>query len=576
MPKLGVSIAIQPCDLSRNAAAMRMIDRWTVLLTLTVGLLLAGCSDNERASPPAPSLDSGIAGQITQDTTPVAGIMVRARAQTNAIETTVFTNHDGRFDLALKPGDYRVEVMGERSYAAQDVTVPYHAAIDLDMALAPDPAFLKRIASDRWLTLLPEGEMKREFILNCASCHEIDAGRVLVNGVPRSDAEWEPTKCAAREQTDWLNAVELMRAIDDYNLLPPDFDDARYAAWLAQHLGTEQIKTLTPRPASNPAAMAGIVITEYPLPMEGSLPHDLVVGPDGRIWITAFFYDLIWALDPETGAYETFKIRPDDAKDWGQTRALVFDPEGYLWIVLGGTHELVRLNPRDRSFKTYDVGMYAHSLALDAEGRVWINDYFAEKERIGVFDPKTERVRHIDVPSANLSAAEGLPLPYGLQVDKAGRVYSTQLAANTLVLHDIASGQSKLFEMPAVNSGPRRPAVGKDGNLWIPEWNTGFLTRFSPKSESFTRFEIGSSALGAYDAEVDPRSGEVWVTGALSASMFLFDPRTEQTVEIPLPTNPAYTRHLAVDPKTGDLWSAYSSLPAAQPKVVRIERRGRP
>ncbi|GAB4142190.1 MAG: hypothetical protein Tsb0016_10380 [Sphingomonadales bacterium] len=546
-----------------------------LLLALMSAFLLAGCDDNDRDSLPAARPSTGINGHVTQEAVSVGGIMVRARAQANGVETTVFTDRAGRFHLALNPGKYRVEAMGERHYAAKDVTVPEQAAVTLDIALAPDPGFLQRIASDRWMTLLPEGEMKREFILNCASCHEIDAGRVLVNGVPRSDVEWEPTKCAAREKTDWLNAVELMRAIDDYNLLPPDFDDARYAAWLAQHLGTEQIKTLTPRPAPDPAAMAGIVITEYPLPMDGSLPHDLVVGPDGRIWITAFFYDLIWALDPKTGAYETFKIRPDDAADWGQTRALVFDTAGHLWIVLGGTHELVRLDPRDRSFNTYDVGMYAHSLALDAEGRIWINDYFAEKERIGVFDPKTETVRHIDVPSANLSAAEGLPLPYGLQVDKAGRVYSTQLAANTLVLHDIASGQSKLYQMPAANSGPRRPAVGTDGMLWIPEWNTGYLTRFDPKSETFTRFAIGSSALGAYDAEVDPRSGEIWVTGALSASMFLFDPGTASTLEIPLPTNPAYTRHLAVDPKTGDLWSAYSSLPAAQPKVVRIERRAR-
>ncbi|MGB1881826.1 MAG: hypothetical protein ACPHTD_14010, partial [Gammaproteobacteria bacterium] len=85
----------------------------------------------------------------------------------------------------------------------------------------------------------------------------------------------------------------------------------------------------------------------------------------------------------------------------------------------------------------------------------------------------------------------------------------------------------------------------------------------------------GSSALGGYDAEVDPLTGEVWVTGALAASMVVFDPESRRSLEIPLPTNPAYTRHLAVDPRNGDLWSAYSSLPAAKPRVVRIERAAR-
>jgi hypothetical protein len=47
--------------------------------------------------------------------------------------------------------------------------------------------------------------------------------------------------------------------------------------------------------------------------------------------------------------------------------------------------------------------------------------------------------------------------------------------------------------------------------------------------------------------------------------------KTKRFDEIPLPTAPAYMRHLAVDPKTGDVWTAYSSLPTAVPKVVRVE-----
>jgi hypothetical protein len=31
-------------------------------------------------------------------------------------------------------------------------------------------------------------------------------------------------------------------------------------------------------------------------------------------------------------------------------------------------------------------------------------------------------------------------------------------------------------------------------------------------------------------------------------------------------------RHLAIDPDTGDVWIAYSSLPTAVPKVVRLQR----
>jgi len=126
--------------------------------------------------------------------------------------------------------------------------------------------------------------------------------------------------------------------------------------------------------------------------------------------------------------------------------------------------------------------------------------------------------------------------------------------------------------MPGDNLGPRRPAIDNDDNLWVPEWNSGWLTRFSPVDASFNRYDLGDSALGPYDVEVDRTSGEIWVTGALAASMVVFNPSTEKALEIPLPTNPAYTRHLAVDPRNGDLWSAYSSLPAAEPRIVRIQR----
>ena len=175
------------------------------------------------------------------------------------------------------------------------------------------------------------------------------------------------------------------------------------------------------------------------------------------------------------------------------------------------------------------------------------------------------------MPPANRPAAEGIPLPYGLQVDKRNRLYSTQLAANTLVVYDTASGDAELYEMPVENSGPRRPGLAPDGSLWIPEFNTGHITRFDADSGSFERVSLGLPTMGAYDIEVDQNSGIVWTTGSLDSSLFRYDPETKRVDRIPFPTEPAYTRHLAIDPDNGDVWSAYSSLPAAMPRVVRVQ-----
>jgi len=131
---------------------------------------------------------------------------------------------------------------------------------------------------------------------------------------------------------------------------------------------------------------------------------------------------------------------------------------------------------------------------------------------------------------------QGKPLPYGLQIDRNDILWGSQLAANTLFRLDPASGKSEVFRYHG-NSGPRRLALGKDGAIWIPEWNTGYLTSFDPGTRSFKRHRIGSPTIGAYDAEVDPRSGVVSNYGFAASTIIRFDPATGRVDTIPLPTD---------------------------------------
>ena len=218
------------------------------------------------------------------------------------------------------------------------------------------------------------------------------------------------------------------------------------------------------------------------------------------------------------------------------------------------------------------MGLYAHDLVIDSNEDIWVNDYFSKPPRIARLSAKTGEVTVYPLPSLTLPGNERKPLPYGMQIDSQDRIWSTQLAANTLVRFDTRAEQSKLYEMPESNSGPRRNAIGIDGSIWIPEFNTGLLTRFDPATEKFERFDLGDSALGPYDVEVDPRSGTVWIAGTLGTMLIRFDPQTKAIERYPLPTEPTYMRHLAVDSKTGAVWSTYASLPTATPKIVRLER----
>jgi streptogramin lyase len=525
-----------------------------------LAITLTGCN---RAPPrdEAPAAPAGLAGRVVDAAGQgVGGMMVTAR-DARGIETTVFTAKDGAFGIdRLGDGAYTVTARGAgRRVAPVQVVVAGGTGSAAALRAVDDAEFLQSLPSARFLALLPDGDMKQEFILNCGTCHEINHKKIFKDGAPRDAAKW-------------LEAIKMMRALDVYKVIPPDFDDARYAAWLAEGLTPQRIATLQPEPAFDAALAGRVRITEYPLPKPDELPHDLVYGPDGRVWVTAFWHSQMWALNPADGAIESFPVSstPDVA---AQVRALEFDRDGILWIINGGTKSVVRLDPQTRKFDEFPVGMYAHDIDLDSKGNVWFNDYFAERERIGTLDRTSGKVSYFDLPSAKLDPKAGIPLPYGMQIDAKDRLWSTQLAANTLAMYEIPTGRTALYEMPNPNSGPRRTAIGADGSLWIPEFNTGRLARFDPATENFTVYDTGNRGLGNYDVEFDPKSGAVWMTGSLNSSMLRFEPGAGTFEEIRLPTEPAYVRHVAVDGASGDVWIAYSSLPTAVPKVARIERR---
>ena len=487
----------------------------------------------------------------------LGGVFVTARHAASGIETTVYSNASGEYALpSLPTGAYTLRAHHARLAEATRQVEVANAAAQADFALAPADDPLRHASTATWFAQIADGAEKREFILNCASCHENASSRVIKNGAPRT-----------REQ--WLEAFALMKSFDKYAVIPPDFDAGHYADWLTAQFNAASIAKLAPPTFAAPGAHAEI--TEYPVPIASELPHDLVVGPDARIWVTAFWNSRMWALDPATGQYDTYEVsdKPDVA---AQVRALVFAVDGTLWLVNGGTEAVVRLDPRTRRYTTYPVGIYPHDIALDSHGDVWLNDYFGKTEgiaRLGAADGKLTR---FPLPSAKLPPSAGIPLPYGMQIDAKDRLWSAQLAANTLARYDIASGASKLYAMPGDNVGPRRMAVAPDGRIWIAEFNTGRVTSFDPASEKFESFDTGLGAAGIYDVEVDPRNGDVWLAAALASELIHLDAKTKKFTRYPLPTEPAYMRHLAIDAKNGDVWSAYSSLPTAVPKVVRLRR----
>lgn len=495
---------------------------------------------------------------------PLPGIFVTARDAARRVAVSVLTDAKGRYELPpLTAAVYRLEAHGYGFQPAARDSVAADGAADLDFVLSRQSGGLEPPNSSAWLRSLPDGKTKRRFILDCTGCHQFSAPVARVEGRPRTRAEW----VASVEKM-----LSFAGAQTGFPIISPEREPQATADWLVTSLaesGDPGEAAGAPAPAAERGAsseVARAVFTEYDLPQPGELPHDLILDRAGRVIVTGMFGHVMYRLDPASGAYEEIPIPVPQANP----RALEIDPQGVWWVLLGGPEKMARFDPAGGDWKTYDIGMYPHSIALDREGRIWYNGHFTKDPiELGSLDTATGEMRTYDLPPNPETV--GSPIPYELRVAPDGSLWISELVGNRIVRFDPASGESRAWTMPSPDSGPRRLDVAADGTLWIPTYSGGSLVVFDPRTERFTEHPLPTRDALPYVARVDPKSGAVWVAEAGADAIARFEPATKRWTEFPLPTGSSLIRHMDIDPATGAVWAAYANAPPVTPKVIRLE-----
>ena len=426
---------------------------------------------------------------------------------------------------------------------------------------APAPAADSVRRSSDWLGLLPDGEEKRRFILDCTGCHQLDDQVVRPGGRTRTAAEFN-------EMVEKM--LGFAGSTTGFPVIGHGRNSALTSAWLARNLSANP--TIRPRGA----LPANARVTEYDMPEAGDLPHDVGVGKDGRVVVTGMFSHRMWVLDPSTGKFDGVDIPIEKANP----RALEIDAAGDWWVVFGARHTVGRYSPKSKTWRTWPGGFYPHSVALAQDGGVWINGHFTHSpeliSRIDTMARDSSRaVAKFEVPAhPTLGNGPGGPIPYEIRVAPDGRVWTSELQGNRIFAFDPKTKKFDVFTMPETWSGPRRFDIDRRGIVWIPAYASNELVRLDPATRKFTRFPLPEPNAVPYVVKVDDTMNRIWVGSSASDAMYSYDATANRFTTYPLPSRGALVRHLAIDPRNHDLWIAYGASPGRIPaKIARLQLR---
>ena len=419
------------------------------------------------------------------------------------------------------------------------------ALLALAAALPPSAA---------WLARLPDGEAKRKFILDCTGCHQFDEKIALVDGRPRTEAEWT---AAVTRMLGYAGARTA------FPVIAADREAKSTAAWLTRHSSKSPAEVVFP-------AAARAEITEFMMPEAGDLPHDLAIERSGSVLVTGMFTHVLYRLDPALGRFSRIPIPVEKANP----RAIDIDSLGRVWVVLGAPNKLAVME-RDTVWRSFDVGMYPHSLAIGTAGRVWFNGHFTHSpELIGSVESASGRVVTHEVPGhPTLGRGPGGPIPYELRVAPDGRVWGSELAGNRIFAFTPATGRFEVFPLPTPHSGPRRFDVDSKGIVWIPAYAANLLVRFDPASRTFSEIPLPVRDAVPYIVRADGQSGALWIGTGAADALFRYDPAAGRFETYPLPSKGALIRHMAIDSRNGTVWVAYGASPGIPARIARVQRR---
>jgi virginiamycin B lyase len=204
-------------------------------------------------------------------------------------------------------------------------------------------------------------------------------------------------------------------------------------------------------------------MTEFKTPSGGGGPHTLIITDDQRaIWFTMQSGNKVASLDTRTGAIKEY---PSSGGPYG----LALDKAGNVWFCRMGDNKMGKLDPNTGQMAEVDTGggSRPRRVATAPDGMLWITLYGNGK--LAKLDPSAMKV----VKTYPLPAGDSGP--YAVTVDGGGLVWANEISTDTVVRFDPKTEQMRVVQLPSKNVGIRKMVTDASGRLWYMGSHNGRL-----------------------------------------------------------------------------------------------------
>jgi len=500
-----------------------------------------------------------LAGQVTSaEEGAMEGVVVTAKKAASTIAISVVSDDKGNFSFPaakLEPGDYtlRIRAIGFDLDGPKTVTVSDDTAA-VPVKLKKTRNLSSQLTSAEWFMSFPgtpqQKAQRAAFMDRCTSCHTYE--RIAKSSYDTDG--WIPVLQRMGTYAPGTTPYEPQKRKETRAIMDPERLRPRAEFLASINLSESQtwdypLKTL-PRLKGRSTK---VVITEYDLPRERAMPHDVILDEQGNAWYTDFGHQFLGKLDPKTGKVTEYSV-PMNKPDYPPGMLDIHIKDGSIWVGMMLQSGFAKFDMKTEKFTVFPIPAEINNPAMQqamvmptsshVDGKVWMNS-------VGI--PGVHRMDLTTLKFETFAPFKDLPRHversvYGIKADSKNNLYFMDFSSEYIGRIDAKTGQYSFFKTPTPNSNPRRGYMDSQDRLWFTEYRGERLAMFDTKTEKFTEWQVPTQYSWPYDVIPD-KNGELWTAGMSTDRVTRLDTKTGQAVEYQLPKS-TNVRRVWVDNST--------------------------